>query len=623
MLWGTDARINSQEQWHGNPEYPGTAVPAAPGCGGSLANTQCNLGKACDRDPTPPPQDGWFRNLFPLEVIERDSRIMLDEAATAGITPANGRSPLENRGLPFPMAYQTRESEAPPLTWNDLNPADVAATVALARSLDHHCRSTIPEIDELRRMVLTVEQRAEARVRQAEAERHSYQDRIRATLEEVVLKLESQEEHIREKLNERIAHLGGELEEQRRSFAGMEDHIGRVEAAAAAAATAAAEGCARALESSTAELQKEIEGVKAVQDEARFASSKPENLKVTLVGAEGLPNKGGRAAELSDAYAVCHIVGQEGFRTPVIANTLAPTWNHTGSIPNFGRADLLEIQVWDRNTLRQDVLIGSAQLSYSALHAAGFGKNIDLPLLAGGEATKSQSAVRVFIGADASEPSPEEAMLSSVESLARDMGHVQAQALDLAGRMDAVQQQMSGLATGAAEQDYYQRQLAMVWELESRMYLLEAHLEGKGKHEELAAPPKEADCGGCGVIRGVQQRENTSLPGSPLFGRPTSAEALARPPPAKAPEPAPGPAPAVAALVPAPVPASAPELAEKLPSRLMSSLAAQKEHIQLRARTLEKSMGCLQDIVRRDESQDPPPRIVFDGATGQVIESPH
>lgn len=643
MLWGADSRANAcQEPWRGSPEFADNGVPmshSCSGCGGSLANTRCNLDKACDRD-APPHEvcsaEGFgLRNLFPHEVIERDSRLMLDQAGGKTVPPVIGAMQLENR-----LQFDNRNlQDMRPTSWSDLNPGDVAATVALARSLEQHWRDTAAETEELRRMVLSVDQRAEGRVRQVETERHAYTDRIRAALEEVAQKLEQQEDQIQNKLSERLESLEMDVVEQRKALASLEGHVDRVEAAAAAAATAAAEGCARALEASTAELQKGIEDLRLQQDRKEI-----ETLKVTVVSAEGLPNKDGWAGGLSDPYAVCRIVGQEGFRTPTIANSMSPSWNHTGHLANFSKADVLEIQVWDRNTLRQDVLIGTSQLSHSAVHSAGLGKHVDLPLFSGGEVTKS--VVRVCIDSEAPAPSAEQAVLSSVDHLTNEMAHVQSQAIELSSRIDSVQHQMSGLRSGAPEDDEHKKQQALLSGLESRLWLVEAHLGVKQSFEdplatrEFATPSREIEygSGSSGVIQSVQSKEDIPSPRLPLFGRaPNTTEGVALQSQSKGSDStttsAGGSAMVMVSTAPAPMgicsqgsSVTTQALAEKLPHRLVSSLAAQKEHIQFRARTLEKSMECLRDPLRspqREESEDPPPRIVFDGHTGQVIEPPH
>lgn len=98
---------------------------------------------------------------------------------------------------------------------------------------------------------------------------------------------------------------------------------------------------------------------------AQFGPTKA-NLQVTIVSAEGLYQSDGWLTGKSDPYVICEVPGKpkQKIQTPVINNTLNPTWNHTDVIRNYTMGDGLEFQVWDSD-FGKDQLLGKFTLSHA------------------------------------------------------------------------------------------------------------------------------------------------------------------------------------------------------------------------------------------------------------------
>jgi len=107
-----------------------------------------------------------------------------------------------------------------------------------------------------------------------------------------------------------------------------------------------------------------------------LAGAKMAKLKVTVYRAHNLYNADGFMAGKSDPYVICmvqdsgHQHGQQHgkkdrkFQTKVINNNLEPQWNHLGIINGYMEGEVLEFQVWDKDTFpKPDDLLGKVTLS--------------------------------------------------------------------------------------------------------------------------------------------------------------------------------------------------------------------------------------------------------------------
>jgi len=104
---------------------------------------------------------------------------------------------------------------------------------------------------------------------------------------------------------------------------------------------------------------------------------KPPPLRMVIVGARGL-----RDADWvgkSDPYCVCEVLTKPDTKvqTPVIKNTLNPTWDHETEITRFQPGDILVFKVYDQDVGKSDFL-GTVSLESKQFYPGGFDGEVPL-----------------------------------------------------------------------------------------------------------------------------------------------------------------------------------------------------------------------------------------------------
>ena len=119
-------------------------------------------------------------------------------------------------------------------------------------------------------------------------------------------------------------------------------------------------------------------------------------LKLTIVSARGLrdadwiPGSG-----KSDPYCVCEIAGKPKVpkvQTKVINNNLNPVWEHDAEVSGFEQGDTLVFKVYDKDTLKSD-LLGELHLDSAQFYPQGF--EGELPLADAGKGIKAYLKLRI------------------------------------------------------------------------------------------------------------------------------------------------------------------------------------------------------------------------------------
>lgn len=137
-------------------------------------------------------------------------------------------------------------------------------------------------------------------------------------------------------------------------------------------------------------------------------------LKVTVLHANGL-----RKADItgnSDPYCICEIPGRKNtsFRTPVVKDTQAPTWDFSFFCEHV-KGDSLKFSIWDADRGRADSFLGQVFMEERQFNPAGF--HGELKLEKGGKGSKDPKLrvkVEVIEHAAAREPQQEPSPLKKV-----------------------------------------------------------------------------------------------------------------------------------------------------------------------------------------------------------------
>jgi len=97
-------------------------------------------------------------------------------------------------------------------------------------------------------------------------------------------------------------------------------------------------------------------------------------LRITIESAFGLANRDGAFAGKSDPYCIVQVQGKKDqvLKTPVINNSLEPQWNFTGEIQGYVETDVLEFEVWDKDTFPMpDQTLGKVALGAQDFYPYG------------------------------------------------------------------------------------------------------------------------------------------------------------------------------------------------------------------------------------------------------------
>lgn len=141
-------------------------------------------------------------------------------------------------------------------------------------------------------------------------------------------------------------------------------------------------------------------GIVLMEELAAFpsdpATAAKEQVKVTIVSARDLCSTPGvRSTALVDPYCTCEVVGKPHtrIRTKVLARTADPVWNHQESIADFTIGESLVFNIWHKNWMTKDVLVGRTKLASGRFAH----KHLDeeLLLLQTGRGIKAQLRVKV------------------------------------------------------------------------------------------------------------------------------------------------------------------------------------------------------------------------------------
>mmetsp|Transcript_25103 Transcript_25103/g.45676 ORF Transcript_25103/g.45676 Transcript_25103/m.45676 type:complete len:483 (+) Transcript_25103:86-1534(+) len=115
----------------------------------------------------------------------------------------------------------------------------------------------------------------------------------------------------------------------------------------------------------------DIEGLK------NFLRQKRTEVTVRILSAKGLRNAD--LTSKSDPYCTCQLSGMPltKIHTKVLKNTLEPQWNSTFHFEHVPGTNL-EFQVWDKDMLKKDDLLGKATLKEGAFYPNGFNGSLQL-----------------------------------------------------------------------------------------------------------------------------------------------------------------------------------------------------------------------------------------------------
>jgi len=99
----------------------------------------------------------------------------------------------------------------------------------------------------------------------------------------------------------------------------------------------------------------------------------------------------------SDPYCVCKIPTKPDviMRTPVVKESLDPTWDYTAQVANFEKDDVLNFSVFDDDVIGAD-LLGRAMLNYDAIMPKGGKYKLNLHDQSG-KSTRSELEVEVSV----------------------------------------------------------------------------------------------------------------------------------------------------------------------------------------------------------------------------------
>lgn len=128
------------------------------------------------------------------------------------------------------------------------------------------------------------------------------------------------------------------------------------------------------------EMSKDVDKYKVGNKHLERASTNEGTCMVEIVSASNLANLDAWSGGRSDPYCSVEVKDkpETRTRTPPIMNDLNPVWNYYAEVLGYEFGDVLLFQVWDRDSMKNDEFLGSAELESAEFHSHSFTGDLEL-----------------------------------------------------------------------------------------------------------------------------------------------------------------------------------------------------------------------------------------------------